>query len=136
MGRARLCGPGRDRGAREPVNEGAGRLANLRFVEDFPARIADFLESVATRIREMTVDRVARVIKFVTLGCLGAALVMIAGVFFLVGLFRIVEELIFKACDCSQAMEISYAVVGGLFLLIGALVWARRTRTDSDEDPE
>jgi uncharacterized membrane protein len=104
-------------------------------VEDFPTRIADFLESLAERIRSMTVDRVAKVIKFVTLGCLGVTLVAIAGVFLLVGLFRIVEELVFKACDCTQAMEISYAVVGGLFLLVGALLWARRSRT-SEETPD
>ncbi|MEE9582550.1 MAG: hypothetical protein V3W36_06370, partial [Acidimicrobiia bacterium] len=77
-------------------------------MEDFPTRVADFLESLATRIREVTVDRVARVIKLVTLGLLAVTLATIAFIFLLVGLFRILEELIFKACDCSQAMEISY----------------------------
>ena len=119
-----------------PTEEGRTGVANLDSVEDFPTRIADFLESIATRIREMTVDRVAQVIKFVTLGCLGTMLVMVAGVFFLVGLFRIVEELIFKACDCSQAMEISYAVVGGLFLLFGALLWSRRNRGTTEESTD
>ena len=52
-----------------------------------------------------------------------------AVVFFLIGLFRITEELIFKVCDCSTAMEFSYAVVGGLFLLVGAFLWSRRTRS-------
>jgi len=81
----------------------------------------------------MTVDRVARVITYVTLGLVALALVGIALIFFLVGIFRIIEELIFKACDCSQAMEISYGIVGGLFVLIGALLWARRTRTHTEE---
>lgn len=104
-------------------------------MEDFPTRIADFLESIATRIRSLTVDPLAKAIKFVTLGCLGTVLVFVAGIFLLVGLFRIVEELVFKACDCTQAMEISYAIVGGLFLLFGALLWSRRNRT-TDEDSE
>ena len=103
-------------------------------MEDFPSQVADFLESIATRIRAMTVDRVAKGITYVTLGLVAMTLVSIAFIFFLVGLFRIVEELIFKACDCSQAMEISYAVVGGLFLLVGALLWSRRTRTETTED--
>jgi uncharacterized membrane protein len=103
-------------------------------VEDFPTRIADFLEEIATRIRSMTVDRLAQAIKFVTLGCLGGTLVMVAFVFLLVGLFRIVEELVFKICDCSQAMEISYAAVGGLFLLVGALLWRSRNRTPTEDD--
>jgi len=102
-------------------------------VEDFPTRIADLLESLTTRIRAMTVDRVAKVVTFVTLGMVAITLVMVTFVFFLIGLFRIVEELIFKACDCSQAMEISYGTVGGLFVLTGALLWSRRSRTKSEE---
>ena len=102
-------------------------------MEDFPTRIADLLESVATRIRALTVDKVARVITFVTLGFVAFILVTMAFVFLLVGVFRIVEELIFKACDCSAAMEISYAAVGGLFLLVGALLWSRRTKNEDSE---
>jgi hypothetical protein len=102
-------------------------------VEDFPTRIADLLEAVATRIRALTVDKVARVITFVTLGLVALMLVIMAVIFFLVGLFRIVEELIFKACDCGAAMEISYGIVGGLFLLVGALLWSRRTRHKDSE---
>lgn len=67
-------------------------------------------------------------ITFVTLGMVAVTMVSIAFIFLLVGLSRIVEELIFKACDCTQAMEISYAGLGGLFLLIGVLLWSRRSR--------
>lgn len=103
-------------------------------MEDFPTRIADLLESVATRIRALTVDKVARVITFVTLGFVAFILVSMAFVFFLVGLFRIVEELVFKACDCGAAMEISYGAVGGLFLIVGALLWSRRTKKQDSEE--
>jgi len=99
-------------------------------VEDFPTRVADLLEAVATRIRALTVDRVARAITFVTLGMVALVLVAMAFIIFLVGLFRIAEELIFKVCDCGSAMEISYAVVGGLFLVFGALLWSRRTTNE------
>ncbi len=102
-------------------------------MDDFPTRIADFLESVATRIRSLTVDRIARIITYVTLGLVALTLVSIAFIFLLVGLFRIVEELVFKACDCTQAMEIAYGAVGGLFLLIGALLWSRRARTKTED---
>lgn len=102
-------------------------------MEDFPTRIADLLESVATRIRALTVDKVARVITFVTLGFVAFILVTMSFVFLLVGIFRMVEELIFKACDCQAAMEISYASVGGLFLLVGALLWSRRTKNEDSE---
>lgn len=102
-------------------------------VEDFPTRIADFLETVARRIRALTVDKLARLITIVALGIVALLLVSMAFVFLLVGLFRIVEELIFKACDCGAAMEISYGVVGGLFLIVGALMWSRRTKDESSQ---
>ena len=102
--------------------------------DDYPARIADFLEAIATRIRSMTVDRIARVITFVTLGLLALTLVTSAVIFFLVGLFRVSGELIRKACDCTRYMEITYAIVGGVFLLLGALLWSKRIRkTDEGE---
>jgi hypothetical protein len=94
--------------------------------EDFPARIADLLEAVATRIRALTVDRVARVITFITLGMVALTLIGLAFIFFLVGLFRIADELLRKACDCGYSMELAYALVGGLFLLFGALMWRKR----------
>ena len=102
-------------------------------MDDFPTRVADLLESVATRIRSLTVDKAARAITFVTLGLVALVLVTMSFVFLLVGLFRIVEELVFKACDCAAAMEISYAAVGGLFLLFGALLWSRRTKSEETE---
>jgi hypothetical protein len=96
--------------------------------DDFPTRIADFLEGVATRIRAMTVDRIARLITIVTLGLVALALVSVAFIFFLIGLFRIVEELVHKAGGGSWSGEITYAAVGGVFLLVGLLLWRMRTR--------
>jgi uncharacterized membrane protein len=96
--------------------------------EGVPARIADFLEAIATRIRSMTVDKIARVITFVTLGFVALTLVTLAVIFFLVGLFRVTGELVHKACDCTRYMEITYAIIGGVFLGLGALVWSKRVR--------
>lgn len=104
--------------------------ANLTAVDDFPKRIADLLEAVTARIRGMTVDPVARVITYVTLGLVALVLVGGAVTFLLVGTFRIVGELFHKACDCDSYMEISYAVVGGVFLILGALLWRRRARVE------
>lgn len=94
--------------------------------QDFPFKVAELLEAVATRIRAMTVDRVAKVIKFITLGMVALTLVGLAFIFFLVGIFRIADELLRKICDCGYSMELAYAIVGGLFLLFGALLWRKR----------
>ena len=98
---------------------------------DFPTRIADLLENTAKRIRSYTVDRVARVITFITLGLVAITLVGIAFVFFLIGIFRIVGELIHRACGCAESMELAYAAVGGVFLAVGALAWSRRKRGET-----
>jgi membrane-bound ClpP family serine protease len=98
-------------------------------MDDFPKRIADLLETAAARIRSLTIDPVARLITFITLGMVALTLVSLAVIFLLIGILRITGELIYKACDCSGAMEISYAIVGGLFLVIAGLLWSRRTRS-------
>jgi len=102
--------------------------------DDYPSRIADFLEAIATRIRSLTVDRIARIITFVTLGFLALFLVATAFVFLLVGVFRIVGELVRRGCDCAGYMEITYGIVGGVFLALGALLWSRRMRRASESD--
>ncbi len=96
--------------------------------EDFPSRVAGLLELVATRVRAMTVDRIARVITYITLGMVALVLVGLAFIFFLVGIFRVLDELLRKACDCGFSMELAYAIVGGLFLLFGALLWRKRIK--------
>ena len=47
-------------------------------------------------------------------------MVLVALVFLFIGLFRILGDLV-------DDMELAYAIVGGLFLIIGLLLWARRT---------
>jgi hypothetical protein len=105
-------------------------------VEDFSKRIPDMLEATTDKVRSLTVDRAARVLKWATLGLVIAALALLAIFFLLVGLARITEGLIGHACgDCSWAMEVGYAAVGGLFLLFGVFLWAVRTRRKDPEEP-
>jgi hypothetical protein len=105
-------------------------------VEDFSKRIPDMLESATDRVRSLTVDRAARFLKYLTLGLVITVLVLLAVIFLLVGLARITDGLIGKACsDCSWSMEVAYAAIGGLFLLFGALLWSARTTRNDPEEP-
>ncbi len=107
-------------------------------MEDYSQRIPDLLEAATDKIRSLTVDRVARIIKIAALGLVMALLVLVALIFLIVGLSRIVEELIAKTCSdpaCSWPMQAAYAAVGGLFLLFGALIWSARTKKPRPEEP-
>jgi hypothetical protein len=103
-------------------------------VDDFSQRIPDMLESATQRVRSLTVDRVARILKIMALGMVITVLVALALIFLFVGLARIVNGLIAHACsDCSWSMPVAYAALGGLFLLFGALLWSARIKR---KDPE
>ena len=87
-------------------------------MDDFPTKIADFLESTAQKIRAMTVDRVRNVARWTALGFLLVVLAVTAVLFLLIGIFRALGELI--------GVTTAYAAVGGLFVVIGAFLWSRR----------
>ena len=103
-------------------------------MDDFSQRIPDMLESATERVRSLTVDRAARILKILALGMVITVLVALALIFLFVGLARIVNGLISHACsDCTWSMPVAYAALGGLFLLFGALLWSARTKR---KDPE
>jgi uncharacterized BrkB/YihY/UPF0761 family membrane protein len=104
-------------------------------VEDYPKRIPDLLESATDKVRSFTVDRIARLFTYMALALVIVTLVVIGIIFLLVGLFRIGDELIAKACDCGSSMEIAYAALGGLLLLVGLVLWFRRAGRKVPREP-
>ncbi len=96
-------------------------------VEDFPARIADLLENTANRVRELTVDRVKKLVKVVALAPVILVFVLTGLAFVGIGAFRLLAEV-------AGGVRIAYAALGGLFLLVGAFLWSRRiTKTEEPE---
>ena len=93
-------------------------------MDDFPKKIADLLEEIATRVRSMTVDRVAIGVRWtaagVVLAMIGATMVL----FLLIGLFRVIGEAI--------GYEVAYAVLGAIFLFGGALLLRQRRTSEKD----
>ncbi|MBT8212426.1 MAG: hypothetical protein KJN71_04680 [Acidimicrobiia bacterium] len=88
-------------------------------MEDFPKTVADYLESTAQKVREMTVDRVAGWARWAALGMVMAVLALMGVVFLLIGLFRILAEVV-------QSPTIAYAILGAIFAVVGAFVWSKR----------
>jgi len=74
----------------------------------------------------MTVDPAAKILTVAAAVLIAGALVTFALIFLFVGLFRILGELV-------NDMELAYAIVGGLFLILGLLLWSRRNTKDTEE---
>lgn len=89
-------------------------------MDDFPVKLADLLESIAGRVRALTVDRVAQWTKMAALGFVAASLGALAAVFLGIGLFRLVSSLI--------GVTPTYAALAGLLLIAGMFLWVIRKR--------
>ena len=95
-------------------------------MDDFPTKIADLLEDTATRIRAMTVDRIASGVRWTAAGIVVAVLGFLLVLFLLFGIFRLLGELI--------GMELTYAVFGGIFALVGVFLLSKRHSKPAEED--
>ncbi|HEY4584650.1 MAG TPA: hypothetical protein VI980_05010 [Acidimicrobiia bacterium] len=88
-------------------------------MEDYAAKFADFLEQIATKIRAMTVDRVARGIRLTGLGILVLTLALTAVLFLLFA--------IFGALEIPLTTAGALALIGAMLIGLGAFLWYKRT---------
>ena len=89
-------------------------------MEDFPARFADLLESIATRVRALTTDRVAKWIRVSSLGMVAATLGMMAVVFMLLT--------IYGALAVPLGPDGAFGVLGAVVLVVGIVLWSKRSK--------
>ncbi|MDH5616707.1 MAG: hypothetical protein OEY62_09240 [Acidimicrobiia bacterium] len=94
-------------------------------MEDFPVRLADFLESVAIKVRALTIDRVRRGVGMVTASLPLAVLVFMGLVFLVLTIHRSL------AIPLGQVG--AFGIEGGLFVVGGALVWRMRNPKREEE---
>jgi hypothetical protein len=92
-------------------------------MQDYAARFADLLEQVALKIRAMTIDRIARMIKITGLGILAAALALTALTFLV--------WTIFGALEIPLTTAGAFAVFGGVLAIAGGILWFKRSRNDT-----
>jgi hypothetical protein len=93
-------------------------------MDDFPTKIADLLEQAANKIRAATVERAEGAVRWTAAGIMLAVLGLLGTVFLLFGVFRLLGELI--------GIEVTYAVFGGLFLIVGLFLWWNRLPRSED----
>ncbi len=94
-------------------------------MDDFPTRIADLLESVAARVRAMTVDRIAKAVRWLAAAPLLLVLGVVGLIFLLIGLARIAGELV--------GVRLAYAILGGLLLAAAVFLWSKRNPKSEEE---
>lgn len=87
-------------------------------MDDFPAKIADLLETVATRIRTLTVERVAGWARWTAIGVVLALLGLVMLIFTIVAVFRLVAGLV--------TVEGAYGIFGAVFVIAGIFLWSKR----------
>lgn len=93
-------------------------------MEDFPRRLAELLETIAARVRALTVDRIARGVTVASLALPMAVLGILAIVF------------LFMTIHAALAIPLTdagaYGTVAGLFVIGGALAWRKRSQQPED----
>lgn len=89
-------------------------------MEDLPRRLAELLETVATRVRAMTIDRIARI---VTIASLAAPLLVLA-ILTLIFMFMTLHGTLAIPLTSAGA----FGVLAGLFGIGGALAWRKRSQ--------
>lgn len=87
-------------------------------MEELAAKFADFVESIALKIRELTVDRVARGIRLTGLGILVATLA------FSTVLFLVLT--IFGALEIPLTTAGAYGVLAAILMGAGLYLWMKR----------
>ena len=96
--------------------------------QSIPVRVADGLEQLATKIRELTVDRAAVAVTWAAVAIILITAATTAIIWILVGIFR--------ALGTLMGMQTAYAVVGLILMLVGAFIWSRRYPQDRPSQQE
>jgi hypothetical protein len=92
-------------------------------MREYATRFVDLLEQTTTRVRALTVDRVARGIKLTGLGILTAALGLTAVVFLVWA--------VFGALEIPLTTAGAFAVFGVVLGVTGGILWFKRSRDDT-----
>lgn len=107
---------------------GTSLMAMSEPSQPLSARIADLLETIAAKVREMTVDRAANAVTWVAVGVVLLVAIAMALFWLLVGIFR--------ALGALMGMETAYVVVGVLLIIGGAIFWIKRYPQDRKSHQE
>ena len=102
-----------------PAGGPAGPLAGA----EWPARAADLVEAVVTGVHDKVVRPLLVAARAVVFGILVAAMLVVLSVLAAIAAVRLLDVYLFHSRVWASDL-----VVGGIFTLIGAVLWSLRRR--------
>lgn len=109
-----------------PVGGPGGKRPVQDSAHDWTVDVADRIESVVGTVRDKTTVPVVKIVRAVVFGLVAGPLAIVAGVFFLIGLFRLIEVYL-PIEPYSARVWGTYAVAGAIFVLVGLFLFSKRT---------
>lgn len=91
--------------------------------EDWPAKAADTIDAIVSALRDKTVVPLVRIVRAIVYGFLALVVLAIVGVLSAIAGVRILDVYAF-----GTRVWISYFIIGGIMMLIGLLLWKKRSK--------
>jgi hypothetical protein len=93
--------------------------------DDWTVQVADRIDAVVEVVRDKTTVPAQKVARGIVYGLVAAVMGFLALVLFVIGLLRLQVYLPFH--PEGRRVWVMYMVLGAIFILVGALLWRRRT---------
>jgi len=101
---------------------------------EFPRKTADFIDRVVGAVRDRTTKPIVAVTRGIVFGSIVAVIAVSLVVVTLIAVVRGTQELFELALSERRAVWASYFVVGGSFILVGALIMRARHSDDASDE--
>jgi hypothetical protein len=101
---------------------------------EFPKKTADLIDKVVGVVRDRTTKPIIAVVRGIVFGLIVSVIAVSLIIVALIALIRGTQEVFEFALSERRAVWASYFVVGGSFILVGALLM--RARHSNDQNPE
>jgi hypothetical protein len=111
------------RGARVPVTANPSPVDT----SDWPAQAADTIERVVGSVRDKTTGPAITVARWVVYGTFALVVGSMVGILLAITGVRILDVYLPDAWVGEDHTWVAHLVIGGLFTLVGAVAWSRRS---------
>ncbi len=109
-----------------PPGGPGGRRPVAGSTHDWTSDVADKIEAAVGAVRDRTTVPITKVVRGLVFGLVAGTLGIVALVFGIIGLTRLIEVYL-PIEPYSARVWGTYAVLGAIFLVIGAFFWSKRT---------